>query len=413
MPGPSPGVEVALRTDPGRDPDKQVNEDACGDRATPFGHLVVVCDGMGGHEGGREASSAALESILRTFEIATPGTDPREVLRLAVARANDVVFELGIGKEAGARPGSTVVAILVHDGGTEVAHVGDSRCYRVHQGQIAQITKDHSVVQKLVDAGALTPAQAAHHPDANRITRALGSKLGVEVELAGAPLGHVAGDTFVLCSDGLSDLVEPEDILRIVTSAPPEQAAGQLVDLANARGGHDNITVAVCRPRETAKASTSLAAGATASSPRVAPTIPATIAESGPALPAPPPTGEPREDSAERPAAAFPQAAARRAHRRGSGAGRRRGRRIRRLAARGGGGAPPPPRRPRGVQDRPRAGDDDAGGVGRPAPAASAGRRRRRGAAAPTGRARCRPSETPPPPSGVRAGVTCCTLGAP
>jgi protein phosphatase len=150
----------------------------------------------------------------------------------------------------GGRPGSTVVAILVHDGGTEVAHVGDSRCYQVHAGQIFQLTRDHSAVQKLVDAQMLTPAQAAAHPDANKITRALGMAPGVEVELRPQPVAHVAGDVFVLCSDGLSDLVEPPDILRIAGSSPPPQAAGQLVELANARGGHDNITVAIVRVRE-------------------------------------------------------------------------------------------------------------------------------------------------------------------
>ncbi len=252
-----PAVDLGERTDPGRDPSKQVNEDAVGCQQTAFGHLCVVCDGMGGHEGGREASTLAIATIFQTFEHAVPrpdlgpGTQGRELLREAVVAANRKVFDLARANTA-LHPGSTVVAILLHAGGTEVAHVGDSRCYRVHQGQIAQVTKDHSMVQQLVDAQVLTPEQAAGHPDANKITRALGMAGEVEVEVRPTPVVHVAGDVFVLCSDGLSDLVNPADILQIASAVPPAQAASQLVDLANARGGHDNISVIVLSARETA-----------------------------------------------------------------------------------------------------------------------------------------------------------------
>ncbi|MGH7329437.1 MAG: PP2C family protein-serine/threonine phosphatase, partial [Polyangiaceae bacterium] len=149
---------------------------------------------------------------------------------------------------------STVVAILVHPGGANIAHVGDSRVYRVHGSQVMQITRDHSLVEQLVAAGALTPEQAAGHPDANQIVRALGMKAEVDVELSSNPVQFVAGDAFILCSDGMSDLVKPEDLLQIVGTAPAAQVAGQLVDLANARGGHDNITVQVMRMRESSDA---------------------------------------------------------------------------------------------------------------------------------------------------------------
>src|SRR5262249_48046218 len=143
------------------------------------------------------------------------------------------------------RPGSTVVAVLMHAHGTEVAHVGDSRVYLVHEGQIFRVTRDHSIVQEMVDRGLLTPQQAARHPDANRITRALGMAPEVEPEVRPQPLLHVTGDAFVLCSDGLSDMVEDAEILAAVDGVPSAQATGKLVDLANARGGHDNITVLV------------------------------------------------------------------------------------------------------------------------------------------------------------------------
>ena len=247
----APVVEFAQKSDPGRDPEKQVNEDACAYRETRFGHLSVVCDGMGGHAGGREASNLALQTILEYFDAAPAGSRPADVLKGALSEANRRVFAMA-NVQIGGRPGSTVVASLMHGDGTEIAHVGDSRCYLVHQGQIFQITKDHSMVQQLVDAGLLTPAQAAVHPNANQITRALGMSAEVDVDLRREAVTHVVGDAFVLCSDGLSDLVEPAEILQIVGSAPAAQAVGQLVDLANARGGHDNVTVSILRARESA-----------------------------------------------------------------------------------------------------------------------------------------------------------------
>jgi protein phosphatase len=247
-----PAIEFAQRSDPGRDPTKQVNEDAAGHRETRFGHLCVVCDGMGGHSGGREASNAALARIFEVFEQAPADAIPRELLRDAIHHANVRVRALGSEESLEGRPGSTVVAVLLHARGTEVAHAGDSRAYLIHEGQIFQLTRDHSMVQQMVDAHMLTPAQAAVHPDANKITRALGIDDDVEVELRAAPVPHVAGDTFILCSDGLTDLVESPEILQIASADPPAQAAGKLVDLANARGGHDNITVQILRARVSA-----------------------------------------------------------------------------------------------------------------------------------------------------------------
>lgn len=251
-------VDFAERTDPGRDPTKQINEDSCAYKVTPLGHLAVVCDGMGGHEGGKAASNRAIAAIFSTFERGSQQAEqtPRgraDLLRAAIAQANAEVYSLA-PPELHARPGSTVVAILVHPGGAEIAHVGDSRVYVVHGSQVIPLTRDHSVVEQLVAAGVLTPEQASKHPDANQIVRALGMKPDVDVDLAETPYSFVAGDTFILCSDGMSDLVKPEDLLQIVGSAPAAQIAGQLVDLANARGGHDNVTVQVLRARESADA---------------------------------------------------------------------------------------------------------------------------------------------------------------
>ena len=247
-----PAIEYAARTDPGRDPDKQVNEDAHGYRETRFGHLCVVCDGMGGHAAGREAAELAVATIFEAFETAPAGAAPGKVLEEAVEEASRRVHVMHTSEIAMGRPGSTAVAVLMHAGGTEVAHVGDSRVYLVHEAQIFRVTRDHSIVQELVDRGLLTLEQATHHPDANRITRAHGMSADVDAELRPQPVHHVTGDAFILCSDGLSDLVEDGEILAIVAAEPAAQAAGKLVDLANARGGHDNITVIILRARETA-----------------------------------------------------------------------------------------------------------------------------------------------------------------
>jgi protein phosphatase len=255
-----PAIEYGERSDPGRDPDKQVNEDACGRRETRFGHLCVVCDGMGGHAAGREAAELALSTIFEALDQTPAGTAPADALRAAVEEANRRVHLLRTSEVGFGRPGCTVVAILMHGRGTEVAHVGDSRAYLAHEGQIVRLTRDHSIVQELVDRGLLTAHQAAHHPDANRITRALGIAADVDVEVRSQPVHHVSGDAFLLCSDGLCDLVEDEEILALIGGEPAAQAVGRLVDLANARGGHDNITAIVLRARETAIASASTVA---------------------------------------------------------------------------------------------------------------------------------------------------------
>src|SRR5580658_7880916 len=232
---PLPTVEYAERSDPGRDPEKQVNEDACGHRETRFGHLCVVCDGMGGHASGREAAELALATIFEVVENAPDGTAPAAILKSAIEEASHRVAQMSTAEVSLGRPGATCVAVLMHARGTEVAHVGDSRAYLAHEGQVFRLTRDHSVVQEMVDRGLLTPQQAAHHPDANRITRALGMAAEVEAELRPEPVHQVPGDVFVLCSDGLCDLVEDGEILAIVAGEPAAQAAGKLVDLANAR----------------------------------------------------------------------------------------------------------------------------------------------------------------------------------
>lgn len=242
-----PALEVAIATDPGRMPEKQVNEDSALARATRHGHLTVVCDGMGGHVGGKEASTLAVETIFAFVDNAAQG-HPAQILGEAIREANRQVHGRHTTHPELKGMGSTCVAILTHPGGTEVAHVGDSRVYLLTQQQLYQVTKDHSLVQRLVDANMITPEEAASHPSANQITNALGMKPEVEVEVRPQPFPFGAGDTFILCSDGLSDEIGPQDIVQILAPwGSCAEAAQKMIDLANARGGHDNITVAMVR----------------------------------------------------------------------------------------------------------------------------------------------------------------------
>lgn len=248
-------IEFAQASDPGRDPNKQVNEDACGYAETKLGHVAVLCDGMGGHYGGKEASRTAIATIFELIDQAPTGMPPSTALKLAIEEAGRRVYRLGGPPENRTRPGSTVVAMVLHDRGVDVAHVGDSRAYVVRSSQIYPLTRDHSMVQGMIDAGMLTEQQAIGHPDANKITRALGMKPEVEVEVRPEPMELYAGDVLLMASDGLTDLALGADILgctrQALASGSVDHACKMLVQMANDRGGHDNITVQMARVLET------------------------------------------------------------------------------------------------------------------------------------------------------------------
>lgn len=243
-------LDLYCLSDPGREPTKQVNEDAARLERTRFGQLALVCDGMGGHAHGQAASQAAVNAVVGYLEQAPANDPPGLALVRAIQTANHAVYLQGTGSAAEGRPGSTCVAVLLHEGGAEFAHVGDSRAYLIRGGRIHRMTRDHSVVQQMMDSGLLSEQQALEHPDSNRITRALGMAPNVEVELRPGPSAISTGDAFVLASDGLTDLVTDQELLGIYTNRSGEgleTAARALVDTANLRGGHDNITVILIR----------------------------------------------------------------------------------------------------------------------------------------------------------------------
>jgi PPM family protein phosphatase len=243
----APELLVAARTDPGCDPAKAVNEDAYLATRRPDATLLVVCDGMGGHEGGRVASNTAIQVLKSLFEASLPASGHARYLRQLIETAGRAVHALASGEESELRPGSTCVAMLFTSAGVAIAHAGDSRAYLLRGGAIERLTQDHSVINDLVMAGIMSPTEAKNHPDAHRITRALGMNAQVVVDVREVHDIRTS-DQFLLCSDGLTDLVDDIEIARILGGSRQddvERASTALIDLAKQRGGHDNVTVVV------------------------------------------------------------------------------------------------------------------------------------------------------------------------
>lgn len=214
-----------------------------------WGVLAVVADGMGGHQSGSTASQLATDTISAYYR-EHAFDDPRVLLAASVQHANAVLFEAAIGDPQLRGMGTTVTGLLLREDRAYIAHVGDSRAYRIHAGEIRQISEDHSVVAELLRQGLITPAEAETHPDKNLITRAVGTKNQVQVDFIEEPEPIAAGDVFVLCSDGLHGLVEAAEIAAIARGVDPYQECRQLIELARARSGHDNISVCVLAARE-------------------------------------------------------------------------------------------------------------------------------------------------------------------
>ena len=247
---------AAAKTDVGRK--RKGNEDSfC---LAPDLGLYVVADGMGGHAAGEVASRLAVETIREWMAkylggdgaaivgpAAASGSPEASYLLSSIRLANRLIFDAAQGRQDYAGMGTTLVAVLTQGDTLMLAHVGDSRIYRIRDGEIAQVSRDHSFVQEQVDRGVISAEDALVSQYRHMITRALGLKETVEVDLAEE--SAVAGDVLLLCSDGLSDLLEDEEILTAVQehAADLEQACQALVDRANHKGGDDNVTTLLIR----------------------------------------------------------------------------------------------------------------------------------------------------------------------
>ena len=229
--------------------------------------LLVLADGMGGYNAGEVASGIAVKTItnlvregLAREDLASPDrstglTRPSIVLRDAITRANKIIYQTARSQAECEGMGTTVVAALFYDNRISVAHVGDSRLYRQRGSQISQVTMDHSLLQELVDRGFYSPEEAQRAANKNYVTRALGVEPQVEVEVQEHPVDK--GDIFILCSDGLSDMVEDEDIRLTISTfgANLDTVAKQLIQLANENGGRDNVSVVLAQANEAFPAS--------------------------------------------------------------------------------------------------------------------------------------------------------------
>lgn len=209
------------------------------------GSLLVVCDGMGGHSAGEVASNMAVEIITRVYY--DDPDDAQTALTKAFEKANSEIYEASTKDESRKGMGTTGTALVLRNGRAFAAHVGDSRIYLIRNEQIYVMTQDHSEVMEMVKHGLLTLEEARHHPDKNVILRALGSHPQVEVSTWDAPFPLREGDLFLLCSDGLYDLIEDDEIRRLAISGEPQPACERLIALAKERGGHDNITVGIVK----------------------------------------------------------------------------------------------------------------------------------------------------------------------
>ena len=238
-------MKLAGKTDVGRV--RRENQDDLRAGELPGGAAWgLVCDGMGGARGGREASHGACDVIERCFQeqysrCAHGGEEA--FLTQALESANHYVFQKSSREEALAGMGTTVVCALVRNGMATVCHAGDSRAYLFHEGKLRQLTHDHSYVQELVDSGTITPEEAEHHPQKNIITRALGVDYSLTPDCTAAAMAP--GDILLLCTDGLTNALPAARIERLMAKAPFYDLPDRLVEAANAAGGPDNITALV------------------------------------------------------------------------------------------------------------------------------------------------------------------------
>lgn len=226
------------------------NQDFCDSGELP-GEAVwlVVCDGMGGANGGNIASELAVQVVSEQLENnyleTMKDAQIEEMMLSAIFSANACIYNAAREQESLHGMGTTIVLAIIKGTDLYLAHVGDSRAYLIQEQRAHQVTVDHSMVQELVSKGDLTPQEAKHHPQKNIITRALGVR--AQVETAYQKLEFGKDDVLLLCTDGLSSYVEPEDIYALYQAHGTEQLTEKLVEVALDGGGSDNITVLVAQ----------------------------------------------------------------------------------------------------------------------------------------------------------------------
>ena len=221
---------------------RKINQDSFGTAKNDWGEIFIVADGMGGHKGGEVASKITVDHMCNAFKIASKDTPPAVFLERTINSANDTVLAKAQEGPEYESMGTTIVAVIIKDNEAHIAHVGDSRLYLFRYNQPFFKTKDHSFVQDLVDQGLISETEAETHPNKNRILQAIGTGQ-VKPDITTQTL--YKGDHILICSDGLSGEVNETELFNELKSSKPMEASKNLVDLANERGGPDNITVIV------------------------------------------------------------------------------------------------------------------------------------------------------------------------
>jgi protein phosphatase len=251
-------VVVGAASDPGRL--RTNNEDSYAVLQRPglpagLDAILVVADGMGGHQAGEVASQIIVEEFRRSFATPADRTQPieldrdwRQDLERTILTANDDVREQAALVPEHLGMGSTVVAVAIAGPRLYLGNVGDSRAYLISDARIYQLSHDHSWVAEQVRAGVLGEGEARHHPRKNVLTRAVGAVPAVEVDVSAFELAP--GDFVILCTDGLTNVVDDDELVHAVESRPPSEAAPWLIDLANQRGAPDNVTVVIAQITE-------------------------------------------------------------------------------------------------------------------------------------------------------------------
>jgi len=269
------GIEVSSQTDIGCV--RNNNEDSFGywepedDKLfLRKGRVAVVADGMGGYEGGQEASRLAVDTLLAAYRD-FPGNNPQQALIEALQTAHEQIRQYSFAHPELRGMGTTCTAAAIvssalsGDGAGEGArrdahrrpngdelyyvHVGDTRLYLVRDGQITRVTRDHSYVERLLEAGMISPEEAEHHPQRNILTAALGTNPDLVIDSPAQPEPLRPEDVLLICSDGLWGQVRDSELLRAVQNKSAEKAGRDLIELARERGGPDNITVEILRLR--------------------------------------------------------------------------------------------------------------------------------------------------------------------
>jgi len=245
------GIELASLTDLGCQ--RENNEDRHGfwqpasdEEFARKGCLAVVADGMGGYEGGQEASRIAVETVQQIYS-QSPAGDPQQLLADGLIQSHQRILQYAEEHPNLLGMGTTCTAIAVVGKKLYFAHIGDSRLYLLRGSNISHLTRDHSYVGRLVESGAITQADAETHAQRHILTAALGAGDEIVPDIPAGPLALHTGDTLILCSDGLWGPVKDNEIAEAVADRSPAEGCRRLVELARERGGPDNITVEIIR----------------------------------------------------------------------------------------------------------------------------------------------------------------------